>query len=237
MSTLTSLANTLCLGVPARRATSRKAVASHLRAETDEQANRELELFHASAFERFAVALTAPFRESFSLELHAAARDGRSAPTLEVITLPGRPSWWRQPLAHCFGVTDMESAERVVTQLGTTARRTTPWSTEGATFLLAQSLHVAMVSAGLGYLGRERSLDLAALPVGLALEMHHSWGEFATALALGQQLGARNQAQAIAFGQAIGRLASDRRSPWQLVAWGSATPTPVADAPVLALAS
>lgn len=215
---LTQVTDLVTLGAVSRRDRERRAAAAHLHREAERQAAAELELFRASDLERFVVALAAPFREAHALELQAAARDGRSAPTLQVITLPGRASWWERPLRHDFGVSDAAGAELAVGRLVAEAEEVAAASPERATYLAAQAAHVATAAAALGYLSRPRALDLARRPAGLVAELHADWTGYARAFLLGERA-CSPRLRAIVFSQVVGRLRTDARSPWRSVEW------------------
>lgn len=232
MPTLTALANLVSFGAVDRRRAATRAAAARLHAAAAAQADVELELFRTPARVRFAVALTAPFRERFALELHAAARDGREASALQTLTLPGRADWWRWPLARDLAITDAASAEIVVTDLlaqactAAAGRGGSPApvaDADRATYLSALALHAAAASAGVGYLARDEALALMAEPCLALTSLHRSWPSFGHALARGQRAFAEAELDSLVTGQIVRRLLADPRSPWVRVPWPSPT--------------
>lgn len=223
MVTLADVADLITFGSTTRSAELRAARARRLHAEAAAQASAELELLRASDAERFAVACAAPYRERLALELQAAARDGRRAPLLQVMTLPLPVSRWQSALAHDFGVRDAATTRRVVTERTRLAFALAPQCAASATLLVAQASHVATAAAGAGLWGREEALLAAAPLARLARSLHGSWGSYAAGFLAGERTsGHPDDVRHIVFAQVVGRLLVDERSPWLDVRWADA---------------
>ena len=223
MITLAAVADIVTLGSSSRAAEVRAARARRLHAEASAHATAELELLHASFAERFAVACAAPFRERVSLELVGAARDGRRAPLLQLVTLPGPVGRWRTSLGNEFDVVDASSAESFVTTRSALAFSLAPRSSSCATLLAAQCLHVATVAAGVGYWTRAEALAACAPLVSLLTGLHGSWESFAASFLAGEKTcGHPDDVRHVVFNQVVARLLTDERSPWLDVAWPDA---------------
>lgn len=221
--TLAAVADLVTLGSTSRAADLRAARARRLHAEASAHAAAEVELLRASPAERLAVACAAPFRERVSLELVGAARDGRRAPLLQVMTLPGPTGRWRTSLDHEFDVVDAASAESFVATRSALAYSLAPRSASCATLLAAQCLHVATTSAGIGYWTREEALAACAPLVALLVRLHGSWASFAAAFLAGEKTcGNPDDVRHLVFAQVVGRLLDDERSPWLDVPWPDA---------------
>lgn len=220
---LAAAADLVTLGSLSRSADARAAKARRLHAEASAHATAELELMRATFAERFAVACAAPFRERVALELTAASRDGRRAPRLQVIGLPGPVGRWRTTLDHEFDVVDAASAESFVATRSALAHSLAPRSAPCATLLAAQCLHVATTAAGVGYWTRDEALAACAPLVDLLVGLHDSWDSFARAFLTGEaSCGQPADIRHVVFSQVVGRLASDERSPWLDVCWPDA---------------
>lgn len=218
--TLAAVADLVTLGSTTRSAELRAARARRLHAEASAHATAELELLRAPFAERFAVACAAPFRERVALELAAATRDGRRAPLMQLVELPGPVGRWRTSLGHEFDVLDAASAESFVASRSALAHSLAPRSVSCATLLAAECLHVATAAAGVGYWTRVEALAAAAPLVDLLIGMHDSWESFASSFLVGEaSCGRPDDVRHIVFAQVVGRLLADERSPWAEVAW------------------
>jgi hypothetical protein len=221
--TLAAVADLVTLGSTSRAAELRAARARRLHAEAYAHAAAELELMRATEAERFAVACAAPFRERVGLELATATREGRRAPLLQLMALPGPVGRWRTALDHEFDITDAVSAETFVTTRSALAHSLAPRSASCATLLAAECLHVATVAAGVGYWTRAEALAAAAPLTDLLIGLHGSWGSFAESFLAGEQsCGRPDDVRHVVFAQVVARLLSDPRSPWLEVSWPDA---------------
>lgn len=218
--TLAAVAEIVTLGSTSRSAELRAARARRLHAEASAHAAAELELLRAPFAERFVVACAAPFRERVGLELAAAARDGRRAPRMQLIELPGPVGRWRTSLGHEFDVLDAASAQSFVDTRSALAHSLAPRSASCATLLAAECLHVATAAAGVGYWTRAEALAAAAPLVDLLVGLHDSWASFAESFLVGESsCGRPDDVRHIVFGQVVSRLLDDPRSPWAEVPW------------------
>ncbi len=221
--TLAAVADLVTFGSSTRAAHLRAARARRLHAEASAHAAAELELMRASDTERLAVACSAPFRERVALELAAAARDGRRAPLLQVVSLPGPVGRWRTALDHEFDVVDAASAESFVQTRSALAHSLADRSASCATLLSAECLHVATAAAGVGYWSREEALATCTPLLDLVARLHPSWDSFAAAFLAGEKsCGRPDDVRHIVFAQVVGRLLTDGRSPWAAVSWPTA---------------
>ena len=223
MMTLATVADIVTLGSTSRAADLRAARARRLHAEASAHATAELELMRASFAERLAVACAAPFRERIALELTSASREGRRAPRLQVIGLPGQVGRWRTALDHEFDVVDAVGAATFVTTRSALAHSLAPRSVSCATLLAAECLHVATAAAGVGCWTHEDALAATAPLVDLLVGLHDSWASFAAAFLAGEATcGRPDDIRHVVFAQVVGRLLADERSPWLDVAWPDA---------------
>lgn len=220
MVTLADVADIITFGSSTRSAALRSARTRRLHAEASAHAQAEIALLRASLRERFAVACAAPYRERVAFELQAAARDGRRAPRLQVIDLPGSTARWAASLAHDFGVTDAATAHGV-----TRERRRLAWTlvgrdTASATLLAAQGLHVATAAAGTGLWDRREAMAACDGLVQIIRHLHGGWAGYAQAFLAGERTsGNPDDVRHIVFEQAVRRLLVDERSPWSDVPW------------------
>lgn len=220
MVTLTAVADLITFGSALRSSEVRAARARRLHAEASAHAHAELTLMRACRAERFAVACAAPYRERLALELLAAGRDGRRAPLLQIIDLPGPTSHWRAGLAHDFGVTDAATAARFVTERTGLALALAPRCTASATLLVAQGMHVATAAAGSGLWPRDAALAACGPLARCAGSLHASWESYARAFLAGEATaGHPDDVRHIVFAQVVARLLADDRSPWREVCW------------------
>ncbi len=221
--TLAAVADLVTLGSTSRAADVRAARARRLHAEASDHAAAELALMRAAHAERFAVACAAPFRERVALELTTAHREGRRAPRLQLIALPGPVGRWRTALAHEFDVTDAASTASFVATRSALAHSLAPRSATCATLLAAECLHVATVAAGVGHWSHEEALAASAPLVDLLVGLHDSWGSFAEAFLVAEKsCGKPDDVRHVVFAQVVGRLMADDRSPWCEVNWPAA---------------
>ncbi|MDO5534229.1 MAG: DUF1266 domain-containing protein [Propionibacteriaceae bacterium] len=221
--TLTTMVDLVTFGSATRSADLRAARARRLHAEASAHAAAELELMRASDAERFAVACAAPFRERLSLELTSAARDGRRAPLLQLMTVPGASGRWRSALAHDFEVSDAATTASFVRIRTTLAHSLAPRSASCATILAAQCLHVATAAAGVGHWSRSDALAAATPLMDLMVGLHGSWESYAASFLAGERTcGRPDDVRHVVFAQVVGRLLNDSRSPWLELAWPDA---------------
>lgn len=223
MVTLADVADLITFGSSSRSAALRSARARRLHAEASAHASAEITLMRASLGERFAVACAAPYRERVAFELQAAARDGRRAPRLQVVELPGSAARWKASLAHDFGVTDAATADTVTRERTRLALALVGRDTASATLLAAQGLHVATAAAGTGLWDRADALDACDGLSRLVRHLHGGWAVYAQAFLAGERTsGNPDDVRHIVFEQAVGRLLVDERSPWAEVPWSDA---------------
>lgn len=175
----------------------------------------------ASPAEAFAVACAAPFREVRASALTPIGRPGRPAVGLSALPLPGRASWWRRPLWHEFGVSDADEAESCVRRLILDASASA--SPAKATYHYACAIHIATAAAGLGLVDAATALEWARPATDALAALHEDWTSFARSFLAGVRSVGGTPLRTTVFTQAVLRLRTDARSPWQSLPWPAPT--------------
>jgi hypothetical protein len=203
---------------------------------TEAEASRvanELALFEASApppFERFAVALAAPYRAVFSSELENAERGSRRAYGFESIGLLGETEKsWASLLERDFSITDEASAMGTVAHFRELLRSSADGSGNGsetrhdsAAVWIVRVGYVIVTSSALGYFSLQFAYDLLR-PFALEASQEFSgWDDLGASFLRGEkhEPGSNFLGRKL-FASTIDGLLVNPISPWVTLPWNA----------------
>lgn len=175
----------------------------------------------ASDYERFAVALGAPYRQVFSTELRDARAEERPAAGLECIELPSMdPVEWRSLLDRDFSIVDADSAREVLAGITAHVDEYGPHEIDAAALWIVRGSYAAGASAALGYLGDDEALGWMRAFVLRALREHADWAGLGASFLRGEsQDAASNFLGRKVLASAVATLSKDDLSPWANRPW------------------
>ena len=193
-----------------------------------------LEAFNlTSDFERFSVALAAPYRHIYSSELSNAKNESRKAYGLQSINLLGETEQeWKNLLKRDFSVTDGASAALVINELEGVILEPELLSNDAAAVWLVRSSYVIFTSAAIGYFTHRQAFDLIEPLAVAAARRFSSWQDLGASFLRGE----KNVPGSNVFGRkfladANKELLSNPLSPWVELGWFDHTLAPKSVAP------
>jgi hypothetical protein len=179
-------------------------------------------LERASALEKFAVSLAAPYRQAFMRELGAARREERPAIFLTCIDLPdGELASWKKLLERDFSVDGAANAQdTVAAMVASLLDETDP---DAAAVLIARATHLATGAAALGYASHAQVLQWLEPVAASAAARFDGWKPYGEAFLTGERdaPGSNALARKLLRG-VVDSLVADPVSPWVSIPWPSA---------------
>ena len=185
-----------------------------------------------SDFERFSVALAAPYRHVYSSELRDAKSESRKAYGLQSISLLSESEQeWKNLLKRDFSVTDGASAAAVTNDLEGAILEPELLDHDGSAVWLVRSSYVIFTSAALGYFTNRQAFDLIEPLAVTAARRFTGWQDFGESFLRGEKsVPGSNVFGRKVLSDAIKELLSNPLSPWVELTWFDHTlaPTSVA---------
>ncbi|RZI69471.1 DUF1266 domain-containing protein [Variovorax guangxiensis] len=178
-------------------------------------------LARASAFERFAVALAAPYRQTFAADLRDAHEAQRAPVYLMCVDIaPKELDSFEKLLARDFSVEDGDDAEATVLAM---AESLALEPDESAALWIARTTHLATGAAAVGHVTAEDALEWLVPVVERAVRSYESWESYGQAFLAGERSapGSNIVGRKLLQG-VVEKLGNDEISPWRTVPWPSA---------------
>lgn len=178
-------------------------------------------LSNASAFESFAVALAAPYRQTFCRDLYEARKDGRPAVYLLCSDIPpDEVTTWKSLLIRDFSVSDAESAQK---QFSSMIEILDKFADDDALALwIVRTSHLAIGSASVGYVSTADALAWLAPVVTAAVDNFSGWEVYGNAFLRGEsKLQSSNFAGSLLLANTVKSLLADDLSPWKTLHWSA----------------
>lgn len=174
-----------------------------------------------SDFERFSVALAAPYRHVYSSELRDAKSESRTAYGLQNIGLLSESEReWKNLLKRDFSVTDSASAAAIICKMEAVILEPDLLDNDQAAVWLVRSSYVIFTSAALRYVTNQQAFDLIEPLAVEAARRFTSWQDLGASFLRGE----KNVPGSNVFGRkvladAIKELLSNEFSPWVELTW------------------
>jgi len=185
----------------------------------------EARLARASDFERFAVALAAPYRQTFAPDL-ADAHEAQRAPVylMCVDVAPKEVASLKKLLARDFSVEDGDDAEATVLAM---VESLASEEGEAAALWIARAAHLATGAAAVGLVAAEDALEWLVPVVEQAVHLCDGWESYGQAFLVGERgapgsnIVGRKLLQGV-----VEKLGADPISPWRTLPWPSGDALP-----------
>ena len=181
----------------------------------------EARLARASAFERFAVALAAPYRQTFAADLRDAHEAHRAPVYLMCVDIaPKEVESFKKLLARDFSVEDGDDAEATVLAM---VESLASEPDDSAALWIARTAHLATGAAAVGHVAAEEALEWLVPVVERAVQRFDGWERYGQAFLVGERgapgsnIVGRKLLQGV-----VDKLVGDEISPWRTLPWPSA---------------
>lgn len=183
-----------------------------------------VKLAETSAYEKFLVALGAPYKQTYTRELTAAARDEVPVVYLCCIGLPPdeKVEEFKSMLERDFGVTDLESLQvTYMALLMTEVDPEVPVDNKADLALaIARTSYLVCTGAAVGYLDPARVLSMTEPLVQQAMARFDSWADFGEHFVAGERTAPGSNVLGSGFlKRSVDALLSHALSPWKHLAW------------------
>lgn len=175
-------------------------------------------------YEQFLVALGAPYKQTYTRELQAAARDERAALFLFCLALPPdeKTETWRSMLDRDFSVTGRETLVTTVEAIIGEQLAPASGGEEGAcrALWIGRACHLIAASAAVSYVPEKQAQALAEPFVRAAIERYTGWQDYARQFVEGERSapGSNMLGHKIIEGS-VELLLKNPLSPWSSLAW------------------
>jgi len=183
-----------------------------------------VKLAETSAYEKFLVSLGAPYKQTYTRELSAAARDEVPVVYLYCIGLPPdeKVEEFKSMLERDFGVTDLESLQvTYMALLSTEIDPDVPVDSKADLALaIARTSYMVCTGAAVGYLEPARALAMTEPLVQQAMARFDSWADFGANFVVGEKAAPGSNVLGSGFlKRTVDALLSHELSPWKHLAW------------------
>ena len=183
-----------------------------------------VKLGETSAYEKFLVSLGAPYKQTYTRELTAAARDEVPVVYLYCIGLPPseKVPEFKSMLERDFGVTDLASLQvAYMALLSTEIDPDVPVDSKAELALsIARASYLVCTGAAVGYLAPAHALSMTEPLVKQAMARFDSWADFGEHFVAGEKTAPGNNVLGSGFlKRSVDALLSHELGPWKHLAW------------------
>lgn len=177
-----------------------------------------------SGYEKFLVALGAPYKQTYTRELTAAARGNRPVEFLYCMVLPPdeKVAEFQSMLNRDFGVTDLATLQTTyAAMLMTEIDPGIPVEDNAALAVsIARASYLVSMGAAVGFVTAAHALSMSAPLVERAMARFGSWAEYGQHFLSGEKAAPGSNALGSGFlKRSVDSLLNEPQSPWRNVAW------------------